>query len=306
MKNILTNSFYGLLLLAGTAKANLPLDYSLKTASEKQNILYTNSSNASYSASQIEKQKNPPPWEMVKLFSTTYLAESFTNSSDEFKHKKTKLIHTYGSVAKVSFNITHETKYTGLFKSGALGIIRLSLARLGSPYTPGLALKLLVDGDKSQNIFSMYSLDGQGENYNFFQNNFESKINAPESTVLQILGERFRLAMVELGSSHQDPTLQSATDLAAISSNGTGVMQPIAPYSIVFEPTATAQMSPQKGELRVRLGQAPYLPNLVLYKVFVRDSQGGPKEEIGEVRLTSKFVASEYVDTMLFFQHNID
>lgn len=287
-------------------EAKLPRDYQNKTGQEKQNILMNNASLSPYSASAIKSQKNPDALSMLKLFSTTYLAKSFTLASDEFETKKTKLIHTYGAVAKVNFRITRETKYTGLFKSGAPGIIRFSLAQLGGSYTPGLALKLLVDGEKSQNIFAMHSLEGQGNNYNFFANDFESKIAEPVSNNLKLLGQRFKLAIIELGSSHGDPTLQSATDLAEVTTKGEVVNKPLSPYSLIFEANTKAQMSSEMGDLRLRLQQAPYLPGLVLYKVFVRAFENAPKEELGEVILESVFVASEYGDTQLFFQHNID
>lgn len=294
------------MLLASLGYTKLPSNYMQLSAENKQKLLFTNASSSPYSVSVIQGQQNPGTLESLKLLLVTHLAESFTNDSDEFGSKKTKLIHTYGSVAKVSFRVTHQTEYTGLFKSGALGIIRLSLAKIGPPFTPGLALKLLVDGEKSQNIFAMYSLDGQGENFNFFANSFETKIHDPEATVIKVLARRFKETLIELGSTHRDPTLQSATDVAQVTSDGSAVTKPVSPFSVIFEPNKRIEMSSQKGEFRIRLKDGLYSAGLVLYKVSVRGEEKGPKKALGEVVLESGFVANEYGDSKLYFQHNID
>ena len=175
------------MLLSLSAEAQLPRDYQSKTASQKQEILFKQASQSPYSKKSILSKKGPSVLSMLKLFSTTYLAKSFTNPNDEFEKTKVKLIHTYGAVAKVKFNVTKNTKYTGILESGALGIIRFSLAKVGLPYSPGLAIKFLVDGEKSQNLFAMFSLEGQGSNYNFFANNFETEIADPTSSALKFL-----------------------------------------------------------------------------------------------------------------------
>lgn len=286
--------------------AQLPSDYKVKSAKDKQALIFQKSVQNPYSETDILRQSNPSAFSLLKLLSVKRLAKSFTNPNDEFYSKKIKLIHTYGAVAKVKFNITNSTKYTGLFQSGAFGIIRLSLAKLGLPYTPGIALKLFVDGKKSQNMFAMYSLDGQKNNYNFFENNFESKIDEPKSGALQIIARKFKKALVRLGSDHKDPTLQSSTDLAAVTSNGKAVEQPIVPFSLVFEPTAEAQMSSAEGNLLLRVATEQYSKDLILYNVYTRSVENAPKELLGEIILESRFISNEYGDKKLFFQHNID
>jgi hypothetical protein len=286
--------------------AKLPLDYKNKLAIEKQNIIFSQVVKRVYKNRKIRRMKNPGLLSTSKLFSTTYLAKSFTNPNDEFEEPKVKLIHTFGAVAKVKFNIIKRTKYTGLFETGSRGIIRLSLAKLGFPYTPGIALKFLIDGKKSQNIFAMFGLDGQGENYNFFKNRFESKIGESKSTILRQLAKRFKLTLIKLGSTHKDPTLQSTRQLSEIRSNGNSVEKPRAPFSLVFAPTKTAQMSKNPGNLLIRLKNKKYSKGLVLYHVFAREKQGAPLELIGNIELDSRLVAGPYGDYKLYFQHNID
>ena len=85
-------------------------------------------------------------WKAVKALFT--LDESFATESDFMPEGRVKLIHAFGSVAKVEFLpiYSDENKYTGLFK-GAHGLMRISLA--GDPgednFTPGLALKLFIN-----------------------------------------------------------------------------------------------------------------------------------------------------------------
>lgn len=285
----------------------LPTNYLELKAAEKQEILFNNVSKDPYTIDEILESKDPSIFFALKLLSTTYLAESFTNPNDVFEGEKTKVIHTYGSVAQVEFQITQESPYTGLFKTGALGVIRMSLASLRLPYTPGFALKLLVDGKKSQNAFAMYSLDGQGDNHNFFENSFETKIDEPNSGLLKAGATRFKLTLVELGSEHEDPTFQSTKDLAKVKKNGEVVKDDLSPFSLVFEPTKEAQMSTEKSNLRVQLTSDPkYSDGLVLYRVFARKSEESEKLLIGRVVLKSRFFSSRYGDKTLYFQHNID
>ncbi|MBP9682317.1 MAG: hypothetical protein KBD76_13000 [Bacteriovorax sp.] len=289
-----------------TASATLPVNFVELKALEKQEMLYQNALKSQYSLSDIQGQGDPGILESAKLLSPSYLTLSFTDENDELKHSKTKLIHTYGSVAKATLRITDKSKYTGILQSGASAIIRMSLAKLSGDYTPGMAMKLLVDGQISQHIFAMYSLDGQGNNNNFFANNFATKIAEPKSNVLKILATQFKKALIQLGSSHQDPTLQSVTDLAKVTSDGVQVAQPRWPFSLLFKPTAAAQMDKSKGQLRTKLAADQYSKGVVLYTVYAVDAVGSEPELLGEVVLESKFIASEYGDRKLFYRHNID
>lgn len=289
-----------------SAQATLPASFTALKAADKQEILFQKASSAPYTNSEMQKHKDPGILDTAKLLSPSYLAKSFTTENDEFEKEKTKVIHTYGAVAKVTFRVTNPNISTGLLSTGAKGIMRMSLAKLSGDYTPGLALKLLVDGQKSQNIFAMFSLDGQGTNNNFFANNFTTKIADPQSGVLKILASKFKQTLVNLGSDHQDPTLQSVTDLSEVTNLGERVALPRAPFSLIFKPTAASQMSATKGDLRTRLGSDQYNKGMILYKVYAVESAGKSPELLGEIELDSKFVASNYGDKILFFQHNID
>ena len=316
-KSLLTTC---LLCTSFSVMALLPKAYQAKPATDKQTELYENVSAVPYTDAEFRGHKSPNiAVQLLKLTNIRYLKKSFTLENDEFKRPKVKMIHTFGSVASVSFRVTKDSPYTGLFEKisdddqGVPAIIRVSLAKLPPSYTPGFALKLLVDGKKSQNIFSMFSLDGQGDNYNFFANSFESKIAAPKGADLKFLAGFFKKTLVRLGSDHADPTLQSTTDLAKVKKDGNPVAKGTAksPFSLVFEPTAEAQMPTEKLDandgLRQRLSDSSkFHKGLVLYKVYTRSSEGAEKEELGEIVVVEPFVASKYGDQQLFFQHNID
>jgi hypothetical protein len=287
------------------AHAELPTNYINLSSLEKQNILYSNSARYPYTKSEMDQQEDPGALEKLKLFSTTYLKDVFLNDNDEFEFPKTKLIHTYGSVAKIEFKITNPLKYTGLFQSGAKGIIRLSLVQLEGSFTPGMAIKLLVDGQKSQSIFAMHSLDGQGENRNFFEHLFTSKIPKPISEIIQVLASRFKETLIELDAPQKEPTYQPVSELSRITKTGSEVNQPHEPFSLVFEPTSEVQMSSDVTEFRFELTSKRYSKGQVLYNVYAKEFENSSPELIGKVTLESSFVSSEYADTELFFQHHM-
>ena len=82
-------------------------------------------------------------------------------------------------MGKVKFNPSSGSPYTGIFKGADLGLIRLSSATEPTPDTklgPGMGLKFLRDGVDSANLVSMYRVDGQPGDWNFFANSFETTI----------------------------------------------------------------------------------------------------------------------------------
>jgi len=102
------------------------------------------------------------PWELFPNFFKQKGNGSFCQSSDEIKKNRPKTTHTQGLVAKVSWipTTTATTKYTGMYASQQDEvIIRLSETQMltdeSSGLQPSLALKFLVDGRRSDNLFAM-------------------------------------------------------------------------------------------------------------------------------------------------------
>ena len=92
---------------------------------------------------------------------------------------------------------------------------------------------------------------------------------------------------------------------AAVTSDGVAVAKPVTPYQIEFEPTKEAvalytpyaDQDPRRALSHIPVGTA-------IYSIRLREAEGaelGPA--IGHVVTASKFVASDYGDKHLFFQH---
>ena len=83
-------------------------------------------------------------------------------------------------------------------------------------------------------------------------------------------------------------------------------MSPVAANSdsIFFSPSKEAQIkSNSKNDFRKDLSLLKI--GTKIYDVLVSESKDGKKEKIGELILTSSFVASSYSDRYLFFKHHL-
>ena len=103
MKGILITLF----MISGIANAGLPVDYMKLTSAEKRDLLWSKVSKAEYSSEELPTE-NPGFFESLALLKAKWLEPSFTHESDEMPVGRKKLIHTYGSVAKVRLEITKE------------------------------------------------------------------------------------------------------------------------------------------------------------------------------------------------------
>ena len=98
------------------------------------------------------------PWELFPNFFRQKGNGSFCQSSDEIKKNRPKTTHTQGLVAKVSW-IPMTDRYTGMYASQQDEVImRLSETQMLTDESkglhPSLALKFLVDGERSSNLFA--------------------------------------------------------------------------------------------------------------------------------------------------------
>ena len=228
-----------LLTFSSNLWAKLPANYQQIDAKSKQEILWNNSTSTLYS---VLPTGNPGVIESLSLLSSKFLLPSFTHVSDEIPRGRKKLLHTYGSVAKVRWVPVGNHSYTGLFDSGAVGIARLSLARQGGNFIPGMGLKLLIDGRPSANLHVMNRLDGQGENKNFFEHTFTNDLPKP-NFALELLAVAFDEAVNYLrpGSS---PFHLPVGHLAKRDREGMLQRNIQFPAVLEFRPTLTVQMSP--------------------------------------------------------------
>ncbi|MGE3608144.1 MAG: hypothetical protein AB7I27_01055 [Bacteriovoracaceae bacterium] len=285
-------------LLSTSIFAQLPNDYQKFSAAKKQSLLLAN----------VEKTKYAtlPPipaggWGSIlaKLKSFMTLGETFNEVSDEMpaSRGKNKLIHSSGSVAGVIYIPSEQyPTFTGIFSSGGLGVVRLSLA--GSPeslgsFTPGMGVKILVDGKPSVNVTVMYSLNGQGENTNFFANVFSNRIPKPTGFALNALFQWFKLFA-------KNPLVLGVDHFAKVKSNGEVVDQPVVPYQLLFQPVLKLNEKSTRDfreDLKVVRG------GTLIYILYATRNDRDKPFEIGRFYTTSDMIPSEYGDHQLFFQH---
>lgn len=107
--------------------ADLPPNYETLTAQQKQDLLWSKVSANPYPDDKLPSD-NPSP---IELLVPSYDQKAFSWDGDEMIAGRQKLIHTYGSVAKIEMDIFPNSSYTGVFTAGSknIGIARLSLVR---------------------------------------------------------------------------------------------------------------------------------------------------------------------------------
>ena len=127
--------------------------------------------------------------------------EVFDTKGDEFDCGFTgcrnKTIHSVGNVGKIEWVDLGNHPYTGIFKGGDAGYVRMSSAAPVDTKTPnikpGMGVKFLRDGVDSANFVAMFSVDGQ-DNLNFFANDWSNHIPDPHDKTLIPLEIRFKTA----------------------------------------------------------------------------------------------------------------
>jgi len=278
------------------------------SADQKRSMLWQQIQRTAYSNGLLPN-KTP---NLLKLLDCKSLLETFTASSDFLPSRKgkEKAIHTYGATALVTFEVNPELKrWTGMYETGGGGLLRFSLAKAGLPYTPGIGLKLLVDGQESVDFQAMYSLNGQGENQNPFANDFRNIVDPPEGIALKGLGLVFKhsiRAVVAAGliSSERELPISKA---ATVNTDGSTVQLPRYPYEITFVPNPELTKSLSANDpTDTRIKLQSISPGVVLYSVFGRESAASTgKFFIGVIKLESNFIASAFGDQELFFQHHL-
>lgn len=253
-----------------------------------------------------------PPLEKFDFFGLlfTVMRKKMERQSDEVPKGWKKAIHAHGSVAKVEYIPASDSPFTGLFAGKpACGLIRLSVTRdpSNASFAPGLALKLLVDGQHSENFSALVSLTGQGNNHNILANEYSNVVPVVNEIGPKIINLIFRRV-----SRH--PTKIAVEDLAKIDHAGNQVEHPISPEQLYLVPNRAIGFSEAPGR-DFRDDLATLKPDVLLFTVHATPPEAVGNYElnspqlrqrarpIGELYLRSKFVASAYGDEQLFFRH---
>lgn len=218
-----------------------------------------------------------------------------------------KPIPPHGAVAKVAFKAEGNHKFTGVFEGNDCGLLRLSLT--GNPekhgVQPGLAWKTFIDGQPSQNVSALVSLNGQGKNYNIFANELSQYVR-PEAD--DTLGSTLLFAFIS-----SKPTQLMVNGMAEVKSNGEAVSRSLSPTPIFFVPKNDVKARFSTGAHDFRKDLLSLQAGTALYDVYATDMEiknslftstatryakerRSSAVKVGEIVLSSEFVASSFGD----------
>ena len=244
----------------------------------------------------------------IRFVSLPFLSKPFDVTLD-VRPPRTKWLHQFGTVAKAEFVPDPDPPpnyegiyppFSGLFETGAIGVVRLSLAMNTRFYITGISLKLLVDGKPSQNLIMNPSLDPQ-DTKNFFELGMTDRLPVAVKFPFGLPPARvFSDWWMGMISAPRD---QPVAHLARVKSNGDPVANPRVPYQLFGIPASGDLMQdPDTTEdFRECIGRIK--PDTIIYRVHARASEDGPWIPIGSIKTTSAFVISELDDRVLSYHH---
>lgn len=292
--------------------ASIPDNYETLSACKKQDLLWKNI--------EMTKHKSLPPFHKLGLPQVFKLGfQKIQNKqihmSDVAPPGWIKYLHARGAVAKIKIE-PKNSKYTGIFQGADCGLLRLSLTYQvegNRPVAPGIALKVLRDGNTSANISALVSLTGQGSDYNFFANAQSNIVPISQEFGQKIVHQIFRKVT-------DYPEELVVEDMAKIDSKGQVTTQVTFPRQIFFVPGRTLQFSSQEHDVREDFHKIP--EGTVIYSVYAvpedyknldygtyTDEKSkellNKSEHVADIISTSEFLSSEFGDSRLFFRHQL-
>ena len=209
---------------------------------------------------------------------------------DDVRPERTKLFHPFGTVAKAQFAPVANTTYDGLFRSGALCLIRLSLGSDTQNYVPGISVKFFVKNKPSLNVVGVPCLDGQ-ESHDFFAREPTTSFPASVGPARALEGT---LGCVSRPRNINTRKVSIVT-LGQVQNDGTEIPNGRAPDALTFR-NPSRHLAADTQDFRAGIG-AVCQPGDVLYEVW--DSSN----KLGELKLETNFKASTFGDRELSFHH---
>lgn len=279
----------------GKIKTKEPLAYKKLSSQEKREYLWSKILESKY--------KILPKLEKADILGLLFnsLKPKMDSQSDFSPIDWKKSIHKYATVAKIRF-VPIENQYDGIFAKESLGLLRVSLTY--DPETkgiaPGIALKLFSEIGISKNVSLLTSLDNQGQNYNIFKKPFTNIVKPSSSISAKIVAYLFKRASKIFNG-------------LSVKHFGTK-----SPFQIFLMAREEFQLdSNKKVDFRKSLSHftstgtlfdvyALDLPKRIDFETFVQipiETKLSSAKKIGELVLDSEFVASQFGDSELFFQH---
>lgn len=242
------------------------------------------------------------------------LEPTFEHLGDDFPEGREKLIHTKGVISKCDFKIydNDNNKYTGFLKEGSTNcLIRLSAASAyktdnGSPdgahdnFVPGMAIKILVDGEPSVNFVAMHSTSGQ-RSWNFFEHPFTNSFQIDPDSSLQkvLLARRFRKITSWISSV-------GISEFAIYKESGKINGRPNYPFRLELIPTSEVKDLSKKYYTEDFVTILKRIPvGTTIWKLAAYDKPDCEPTIFGEVINTTEFVTSLFSDIKLFFRHQL-
>ena len=253
---------------------------------------------------------------------TSQMAKKMDYISDVVPEGWAKPIHSKGSMAKVRFEPNRLSPFTGLYKEPSCALIRLSLTN--NPHqkhllkptetrgvAPGVALKFFVDGQPSQDLSLLTTLEGQGNNYNFFSETFSNIIPMGKGMDMKVVHEMFKTAS-------KYPERLSVSGMSEQIAKGHKVQNPLSPVQLFFVPVYQMSELEMNEDIREKFHRIP--EKTVLFKVYGYTPESMKqayanysKDDIerfmknsvymGKIITESPFVSSSFGDKEIFFKH---
>jgi hypothetical protein len=271
-------------------------DYVSASAQAKLDLLWKATMDARYDVlPRIRFSWLLTAWRLLNLW---WISKPFDDDGD-IRPPRTKLFHAYGVIAKARFVPVAGHPFTGLWETGAIGLVRPSLAIDDKIFfTTGTGLKFLVDGRPSANSLVNPSMDPQ-KSHDFFE--FESTNLLAVPTKLPF--GPFWFAAKRWMGLIAPPREQPVDDFAAVTAGGEIVSHPVSPEQIYLCPPDALHTSPESTEdFRAELESIP--PDTVVFEVFGKHKrEDEERHHMGAIKTESWFVASAFPDRVLSFHH---
>ena len=286
----------------------LPENYQCLSGIEKQRLLWANIEATKYTNDMLpDKSLSRYFWDAVAsgfFWSKEYSRKTYLHVSDETPDGRKKIFHCFGTACQVELKPTDDHPYTGIFQSGACGILRTGLIFKLKSCTPGMGFKFLVDGQPSVNIPTFPSISGQLDDNNFFKMaSSNTMANDFNTILLKTMRWAVNRAVKSLKVNGLKFDRQPMGCLAETRRDGTRIEQSRAPFEVLFAPTPEVQISSAaEPDYRIKMADVP--SGSFIYNLLAKENADAIPKKIGEIHSTSAFVASRYGDEKLFFQHN--
>ena len=262
-----------------------------------------------YLWNQIERtsyQEEIPGYEKTNisaLLKNLLANDKKNNPTDIIGEGYIKGIHRRASVAKVKFRPALDNQRLDLWGGLDYALLRISLTEVPNEniYKPGLALKVLVDGQASANLSMLVDLDGFASS-NIFEKTYSNIVPEPQ-TVKGKLG----VALFRLRSKY--PRAIKVDRFSSVNQTGKKVNSDKV-KQLYFKPNEILSKthfnySDPRMYLMNDLEEEKVLFHVYAgcnttysYQVF-----SGCAKYLGDIVLDSKFMSSSFGDERLFFTH---